>query len=321
MESTQLSAALQQSRILIVGDVMLDRYWFGAVERISPEAPVPVVKVESIEDRPGGAANVAANVVALGANATLLAVIGADETGQRLQHLLQNNRLTATLHIDSSIQTTMKLRVIARQQQLIRLDFEHPPSHDVLAAKLEDFQGALQQHQVIILSDYAKGSLTHVQAMIKAARAMGKKVLVDPKGIDYSRYHGASVLTPNYKELWQVVGGWLNETALTEKAQALRRELQLDALLLTRSDEGMSLYHSNGVTHQATVAQEVYDVSGAGDTVIAALGCLLAAGAPLELAMCWSNRAASIVVAKLGTAVATLEELLKANDGLTRQHN
>jgi rfaE bifunctional protein kinase chain/domain len=303
---------LSKARLLVVGDVMLDRYWFGEVSRISPEAPVPVVKIEHTDERPGGAANVARNATALGAQVTLLSVIGADEAGARLRQLVEADRVIACLHEDSSIPTTVKLRVVGRQQQLLRIDFETLPSHEVLADKLADFQVLLADCDVLVLSDYAKGGLTHIAKMIELARAAGKTILVDPKGDDYSRYRGASVITPNRAELREVVGSWKDEQDLTERAQALRRELGAQALLLTRSEEGMSLYQESGVLHEAAKAREVFDVSGAGDTVIAAVAAMLAGGAALPQAMHVANRAAGIKVGKLGTAVVHRDELQAA---------
>ena len=300
------------ARVLVVGDVMLDRYWFGEVHRISPEAPVPVLKVERVDERPGGAANVARNIVALGANATLLSVVGDDEAGACLEKLLrQHPNLTALLHRDDSISTIVKLRAIARHQQLLRIDFETAPSHEVLTAALEDYRAQLPLADVVILSDYGKGGLTHIAEMIRLARAAGKPVLVDPKGDDYQRYQGATLLTPNRSEFRQVAGSWKDEAELTHKAEQLRQSLQLEALLVTRSEEGMSLYRCDEVLHEPTHTREVFDVSGAGDTVIATLAVMLASGAALPNAMNIANRAAGIVVGKLGTAVVTREEILQ----------
>ena len=303
---------LSKARLLVVGDVMLDRYWFGEVSRISPEAPVPIVKVERTEERPGGAANVARNATALGARATLLSVVGDDEAGARLRELLEAEHVVASLHRDPSIPTTVKLRVIGRHQQLLRVDFETPPTREVLADKLADFQMLLTDCDVLVLSDYGKGGLTHIAQMIELARAAKKIILVDPKGDDYSRYHGASIVTPNRAELREVVGRWKDEDDMTARAQALRRELGAEALLVTRSEEGMSLYQESGVLHEAARAQELADVTGAGDTVIAALAAMLATGAALPEAMHVANRAAGIVVGKLGTAVVHREELQAA---------
>ena len=300
---------LSKARLLVVGDVMLDRYWFGEVSRISPEAPVPVVKVERTEERPGGAANVARNATALGARATLLSVVGDDEAGARLRELLEAEHVVPSLHRDPSIPTTVKLRIIGRHQQLLRVDFETPPTREVLADKLADFQMLLTDCDVLILSDYGKGGLTHIAQMIELARAAKKIILVDPKGDDYSRYHGASIVTPNRAELREVVGRWKDEDDMTARAQALRRELGAEALLVTRSEEGMTLYQESGVLHEAARAQELADVTGAGDTVIAALAAMLAIGAALPEAMHVANRAAGIVVGKLGTAVVHREEL------------
>ena len=303
------ATTLQRARILVVGDVMLDRYWFGDVSRISPEAPVPVVKVGRNEERLGGAANVARNVAALGASCALLSVVGADEAGQALHKLLGAEKIDARLHEDSSVATTIKLRVIGRQQQLLRIDFETQPSHEVLAAKLEEFERLVNDCDVVVLSDYGKGGLLHISRMIERARALGKRVLVDPKGDDYLRYAGATLLTPNRAEFREVAGSWKSEGDFKAKAEALRKELKLEALLVTRSEEGMSLFREGQADHVAAQAREVYDVSGAGDTVIATLAVALAAGADYVEAMQLANKAGGIVVGKLGTAVVTPAEL------------
>ena len=298
-----------KTRLLVVGDVMLDRYWFGDSGRISPEAPVPVVQVAKIDERLGGAANVARNASALGAKTTILGVIGQDEAGKRVEQLLQESGVQSQLQADSKVPTTVKLRVIARQQQLIRLDFEETPSQNSLDEKLKRFESLLPQVDVVILSDYGKGALEQVSAMIALAKANKKLVLVDPKGDAYSKYKGATVLTPNRSELRQVIGQWSDEADLTKRAQSLRQELELSALLLTRSEEGMTLFTEKGTEHVRAQAREVFDVSGAGDTVIATLAVAMAAGWPLERAMALANRAGGIVVGKLGTATVSAEEL------------
>jgi D-glycero-beta-D-manno-heptose-7-phosphate kinase len=300
---------LRRARLLVVGDVMLDRYWFGEVNRISPEAPVPVVKVDRVEERPGGAANVARNAAALGAKTALLSVVGRDEAGRSLRQLMQREGIAANLHADATVSTTVKLRVIGRQQQLLRADFETVPGHEVLASKLKDYQRLLKTCDVVILSDYGKGGLAHIARMIALARRAGKPVLVDPKGEDYSRYRGATLITPNRTELRAVVGDWRSEAMLNSKAQALRRRLGLGGLLVTRSEEGMTLYRSGSRLHVPAQAREVYDVSGAGDTVIAAVGVVLAAGEDMAQAVRIANRAAGIVVGKFGTAVVHPDEL------------
>ena len=300
---------LRRARVLVVGDVMLDRYWFGEVGRISPEAPVPVVKIDRVEERPGGAANVARNAAALGSQVSLLSVVGRDEAGATLRKLLRRERITAQLHTDAALSTTVKLRVIGRRQQLVRVDFETAPSHEALASKLRDFEGLLRGMDAVILSDYGKGGLTHIVKMIAMARAAGKAVLVDPKGDDYSRYRGASLITPNRAELREVAGGWKSEAELTRKVNALLQRLRIGALLLTRSEEGMTLYRPGGRLHVPAQAREVFDVSGAGDTVIATVAVMLASGAPLDEAVKVANRAAGIVVGKFGTAVVRPEEL------------
>jgi len=299
---------LATSRVLVVGDVMLDRYWFGAVDRISPEAPVPVVRVTKEEDRLGGAANVAVNVQSLGAQATLLTVVGEDEAASRLEQLLAERGIRTALGRDPQLKTIVKLRVIGRSQQLIRVDFENTPDHEVLAQMLTAFDTELAQHEAVIFSDYGKGGLAHIPQMIERARAAGKPVLIDPKGHDYARYAGATLLTPNRGELAQITGPWRDEAHLAELAQAMRTQLQLQALLLTRSEDGMTLFDAAGARHVPAEAREVFDVTGAGDTVIAALAALAGAGMPLRDAVPWANHAASIVVGKFGTASVSYDE-------------
>jgi D-glycero-beta-D-manno-heptose-7-phosphate kinase len=301
--------AFKKARLLIVGDVMLDRYWFGDTERISPEAPVPVVLVSKEDERLGGAANVARNAASVGAQISILGVVGDDEPGKVVERLLQEQGVKSYLQRDPDLRTTVKLRVVARQQQLIRLDFEKAPTHEALLSKLEQFQSLLNEVDAVIFSDYGKGGLTHVTQMIAAAKAAGKFVLVDPKGDDYSKYQSASMITPNRSELREVVGRWKDEADLTKKAQALRETLKLDALLLTRSEEGMSLFTAKGVEYVKAQAREVFDVSGAGDTVIATMAVALAAGWAPGKAMALANKAGGIVVGKLGTATVSLEEL------------
>ena len=304
-------AQLQNARVMVIGDAMLDRYWFGAVDRISPEAPVPIVRVTHDEERLGGAANVAMNVAALGAQASLLTVLGNDEAGQRLRELMDKAGIHAMTELDAGLRTTVKLRVIGRSQQLIRLDFENQPQGELLLRMLDDFVRALPRHDAMLFSDYGKGGLTHLPQMIQQARKSGKVVLVDPKGNDYERYAGASVITPNMAELAQVVGTWADEATLAERAQALRERLRIDALVLTRAEEGMSLFDASGHLHVPTMAREVFDVTGAGDTVIATLACMLATGMELRDAMPIANRAGGIVVGKFGTAGLSYEELFE----------
>jgi len=306
---------LHKARVLVVGDVMLDRYWFGEVSRISPEAPVPIVKIEADRTRetPGGAANVAVNAAALGASVALLSVVGDDEPGRTLERLLGERRIEASLHRDGSIETTVKLRVIGgRQHQLLRIDFEKPPSREALRDKLDDYHRMVAHCDVVILSDYGKGGLAHISQMIEIARERGKSILVDPKGDDYSRYVRATVMTPNRSEFREVVGSWRNEDELTQKAQALREQLELRALLLTRGSEGMTLYEAGGRRHEKATEHEVIDVSGAGDTVIATLAVMLGVGMPLEEAVRVANVAAGIKVLKFGTAVVQPKELRDA---------
>ena len=302
-------AELAQRRVLVVGDVMLDRYWHGAVERISPEAPVPVVRVERVEERLGGAANVALNVKSLGTRVTLLSVVGEDQPAESLRGLLASHGIDAVLRTDRQFSTILKLRVIGRAQQLIRIDFENDPGHEVLAQMVDAFTEKLPDHDVVLFSDYGKGGLAHIPRMIELARAAGKPVFVDPKGRDYQRYAGATVITPNRAELAQVVGAWKDEADLADRVAALRETIGVDSVLLTRSEEGMTLFQAGGIVHEQSKAREVFDVTGAGDTVIATLATLTAAGLPLQAAMQLANKAAGIVVGKFGTATASYQEL------------
>jgi len=295
--------------VLVVGDVMLDRYWYGDATRISPEAPVPVVLWQREEERLGGAANVARNCAALGAKTRLLSVTGRDEAGERVARLLREDGVAASLRRDASIRTTQKLRVVHRKHQLLRIDMETAPSKEVLASKLADFRKALPDCDAVLLSDYGKGGLAHVAAMIREGRRAGKAVLVDPKGSDWSRYRGASLITPNLKELEDVVGRWRDERELAARAQALRARLRFGALLLTRGEEGMVLFRPGRALRIRGERREVADVTGAGDTVIAVLAVMLAAGASLESAARLANRAGGIKVTKFGTAVVTPAEL------------
>ncbi|HRG63176.1 MAG TPA: D-glycero-beta-D-manno-heptose-7-phosphate kinase [Burkholderiales bacterium] len=305
-----LQQDLAQNKVLVVGDVMLDRYWFGSVDRISPEAPVPIAKISKIEDRPGGAANVARNIASLGGNVTLLSVVGEDEPALVLEKLLLTEQVNTVFKKDSTISTIVKLRVIAKNQQLIRIDFEEKPSHEILAEVLDSFAEIIDQYEVVILSDYGKGGLSHTSKMIEIAKAHNKIVLVDPKGSDYSKYQNATMITPNRSEMRDATGSWNNEQELLNKATELKQQLNLDYLLVTRSEEGMTLFADQAYNYP-TFAQEVFDVSGAGDTVIGTIGLMLANNASIREAVEVANFAAGIVVAKLGTATVKKEELIK----------
>ena len=305
-----IKGKLNHSKILVVGDVMLDRYWFGEVQRISPEAPVPIAKINKTEDRPGGAANVARNIASLGGNVSLLSVVGKDAAAADLNSALKECGIKSILKVDETISTIVKLRVLARNQQLIRIDFEEKPSHEILAEILDTYASIVNDYDVVILSDYGKGGLHHTTAMIELAHKHKKLVLVDPKGSDYSKYKNATLITPNKNELRDAVGEWNNEKELQNKAKRLKKDLHLQHLLLTRSEEGMSLFSGNNVITFPTVAQEVYDVSGAGDTVISTLGLMLANRIPITDAVLIANIAAGIVVGKVGTATLTKQELL-----------
>ena len=271
---------MARARVLVVGDVMLDRYWYGAVDRISPEAPVPVVRITREEERNGGAANVAYNVVTLGAQASLLTVVGDDEASHKLEALVAQTGIQPHFGRDADLKTTVKLRIIGRQQQLLRLDFENTPKSELLASQTAAFENLLPLHGAVLFSDYGKGGLGHI-----------------------------TVITPNRAELLQVIGAWNDEATLRNKVHNLRTQLQLDAVLLTRSEEGMTLFDAEGELHVSAQAREVFDVTGAGDTVIATLTALVAAGISLRDAVPIANQAASIVVGKFGTATVSYDEL------------
>ena len=301
---------IQNKKILVVGDLMLDRYWFGEVNRISPEAPVPVVRVIKKEDRLGGAGNVARNVVSLGAQATLVGIVGVDEGGERIQELAEEMGVNAVLSLDQQINTTLKMRILGRKQQMLRVDFEHEPTEHSLRDLYSSLEKLIPEHDVLVLSDYAKGVLKYIDSIIAVAVEHGLTVLVDPKGNDYGAYTHANLLTPNQLEMSQAVGPWNTEEELHEKAQALRAKLSLEALLVTRSEKGMTLFADDGEHHVNAEAQEVFDVSGAGDTVLATMAVTRAAGLPWSEAIKWANKAGGIVVGKVGTSMVSAEELI-----------
>ena len=302
-------------RVLVVGDVMLDRYWHGATHRISPEAPVPVVRVEDDESRAGGAGNVALNIASLGAHATLIGLIGRDEAGTLLRQSLEEAGVQPRLIDVASHPTITKLRVVSRHQQLIRLDFER--SFGVLeAAGIEPgYAAALPECDAVVLSDYAKGTLAQVGALISHARAARVPVVVDPKGSDFGRYSGATVLTPNMAEFEAVVGPCADDATVHARGEALRETLDLDAVLITRSERGMTLIERNRPALDLPArARDVFDVTGAGDTVVAVLGAGLACGYSLADATALANTAAGVVVGKLGTASVRSDELAAGLD-------
>ncbi len=315
MKAPQLITQIRRTRVLVVGDVMLDRYWYGDVSRISPEAPVPVVRFRRSEDRPGGAANVARNAAALGARVTLLSVVGDDEPGRRLTELVRAEKVMARLHRDRTIETTVKLRVVGPpRQQLLRIDFETEPSHEILRSKLADYAKRVAACDVVVLSDYGKGGLTHIGRMIALANRYRKPVLIDPKGSDFARYSGATIITPNLNEFRAVAGAWKTEREFGERAQSLRRKLKAQALLVTRGADGMTLFERGRRLHVPAQAREVSDVSGAGDTVIATLAVMLGSDRAFEDSVRLANRAAGIVVGKFGTAVALPEEVFSGGN-------
>lgn len=299
----------KNAKVLVVGDVMLDRYWFGEVDRISPEAPVPVVHINQEQDCLGGAANVARNIVSLGGQVSLVGIVGADKVGHELIDLLEAHSIDAHLIVDPAIPSILKMRILGRQQQLIRIDFEAKPQLDTVTKVYEKVAALIQSYDVVVLSDYAKGTLSQVEPIIALAKRLGKPILVDPKGDQYHRYIGASLLTPNRSEMAQAVGRWHSEEELQEKAWKLCRDLDLGALLVTRSEQGMTLYEQGQRCHVDAQAHEVFDVSGAGDSVLATLAVCCAIGMPWNEAVYWANLAGSVVVGKLGTSTISVEEL------------
>jgi len=307
----QLLEKIARAKVLVVGDVMLDRYWYGNVERISPEAPVPVVSVTQAEERPGGAANVAQNVRTLGAACTLFSISGDDREADNLEQLLGESGIECRLHRDKLLNTTVKLRVISRHQQLLRIDFDCPVSKDAHVQLLDRYLRHIPEYDAVIISDYGKGGLGHIREMIEAARAAGRPVVVDPKGDDYSGYRGANLITPNRKEFEQVAGRFRDNAELERKASTMARELDLGGVLVTRGEEGMSLVKQDGTAlHLPARAREVFDVTGAGDTVIASIGCAWAVGSEIDDALHLANVAAGIVVGKLGAATASPAEIV-----------
>ena len=310
------------ARVLVVGDLMLDRYWYGDTSRISPEAPVPVVRVGNAEERPGGAGNVALNIATLGAHPTVIGLTGTDEVANLLRARLESAGVKCAFEADAAYTTVTKLRIMSRHQQLIRLDFEESfNGHDFVAMQ-QRYELLLADIDVVVLSDYGKGTLSAVSGLIDAARAAGKAVLVDPKGADFSKYRGATLITPNLSEFEAVVGGCPNDETVVSKGEQLCAELELDALLITRGEKGMTLLSKGKpALHLPTRAQEVYDVTGAGDTVISVLATAVAAGQSLADATALANLGAGVVVGKLGTAsvsVAELQSEMRAQDEVER---
>jgi len=311
--------SFEQARVLVIGDLMLDRYWHGDTSRISPEAPVPVVRVGEAEERAGGAGNVALNIAALGAGARVMGLTGNDEACAALEDILVTAGVDCRFSKLSDCATVTKLRVLSRHQQLIRLDFEDGFENYQSDALLNLFQQQLDGIGAVILSDYGKGTLRDCRAFIQAARNNNIPVLVDPKGNDFERYRGASLITPNLSEFEAVVGHCRNDEDVVNKGMELINRLELDALLVTRSERGMTLLQKDKpALHLPTHAKEVFDVTGAGDTVISIMGACLAAGEDLADATAWSNLGAGVVVGKLGTATVNVDELRRA---ARAQHN
>ncbi|RDX38177.1 bifunctional D-glycero-beta-D-manno-heptose-7-phosphate kinase/D-glycero-beta-D-manno-heptose 1-phosphate adenylyltransferase HldE [Kangiella sp. HD9-110m-PIT-SAG07] len=297
------------SSVLVIGDIMLDRYWYGDTGRISPEAPVPVVNVNNTEDRAGGAGNVALNIAVLGCDVTLCGITGDDEAAQSLEEILQHQKVNCHFEKRANQQTITKLRLMSRSQQLLRADFEKnfALTNGLDTQKLNQL---IEQHDVVVLSDYGKGTLADPQPIIQAALVAGKPVIVDPKGSDFTKYRQASLITPNQSEFETIAGKTQSEEAFLELAKKTRKALNIDSLLVTRSEKGMALFSANQEPYlQPTQAREVFDVTGAGDTVVATLASSMASGASLQEAVQIANLAAGVAVGKLGTATVTPQEL------------
>lgn len=306
-----------QGNVLVVGDVMLDRYWFGDTHRVSPEAPIPIVRVKNIDDRPGGAGNVALNIASLGCHVTLLGITGNDEAAHKLAAQLKSAAVLQDLCMMENVTTIIKLRVISRHQQLLRLDFEEPLTNVDQNELINRFKKQLANSKLVVLSDYAKGTLANPRAFIDAAKAANVPVMVDPKGNDFSIYQGADILTPNMKEFEAIVGACLSEKDIAQKGQELLKRYHIGSLLVTRGEDGMTLIEPTQTMHVPAYAREVFDVTGAGDTVIGVLAAAYASGLDIKSAAALANLGASLVVSKLGAASVSAPELQVALTGKT----
>ena len=303
-------AKIAHASVLVVGDSMLDRYWLGDVNRISPEAPVPIISVIDEEYRLGGAANVAKNIASVGGQPVLLSIVGDDDAGRKLESMLNDSNIASQLPFDTEIKTTEKLRLIARNQQIVRADFESTPTAEALQSNLERYNDLIEQFKVVLVSDYGKGGTRNISKMIESAEHLDIAVYIDPKGHDYSAYSGASLITPNLSEFQQVMGEVETFEEIDAAAQDLMGRYTIDACLVTLSERGMLLCtRGSEPLHQATRAREVYDVTGAGDTVIAMMAMAKAAELDQQDALALANHAAGVVVNKMGTATASLDEI------------
>ena len=307
---------LRARRVLVVGDTMLDRYWIGDVTRVSPEAPVPIVNIGEVKECAGGAGNVAANIASLGANCELVSFIGDDDAGRRLSELLASAGVDRHFHIDTQGRTTEKLRIVSRNQQLLRADFESRPSAQLLEQSVADYREISQNVDSIVISDYGKGGLAYIEQMIQVAKDREIPVIVDPKGADYGRYRGATLVTPNRDEFALATGITTDHPGFSDTAQDLVRQADLTGLLVTRGDEGMTLFLASGeIIHQDAAAREVFDVSGAGDTVVAVISVGIAAGLAWADCIKWATLGASAVVSRFGTSVVRQSDLVPTGQG------
>jgi len=307
---------LRAKRVLVVGDTMLDRYWIGDVTRVSPEAPVPIVNIGEVKECAGGAGNVAANIASLGANCELVSFIGDDDAGRRLSELLANAGVDRHFHIDTQVRTTEKLRIVSRNQQLLRADFESRPSAQLLEQSVADYREISQNVDSIVISDYGKGGLAYIERMIQVAKDRETPVIVDPKGADYARYRGATLVTPNRDEFALATGITTDHPGFSDTAQNLVQQADLTGLLVTRGNEGMTLFLASGeIIHQDATAREVFDVSGAGDTVVAVISVGIAAGLAWPDCIKLATLGASAVVGRFGTSVVRQSDLMPAGQG------
>ena len=316
MESLLAADQIAGIRVLVVGDTMLDRYWTGTVDRISPEAPVPVVNVQQVDERAGGAGNVAANIASLGAGSQLLSFVGDDDAGRRVNSILEMAGVDRHLHIDPKSRTTEKLRIVSRNQQLLRADFEDRPDSDLLARSVTDFKELLNGTDVVVISDYGKGGLANVVEMIGVAKERGVPVVVDPKGRDFTRYFDATMVTPNRQEFESITGVAANSPKFAQAAAELVKSAGLEGLLVTLGPDGMILFLANGdVIRQEARVREVYDVSGAGDTVVAVIAVAIGLKLDWTLSLELATRGASAVVGRFGTSVVKLADLQNLEGG------
>ncbi len=305
---------IEKAKILVVGDAMLDCYWIGDVERISPEAPVPIANIYAEKFSPGGSSNTAINITSLGANATFISCIGNDKYGRILKRLLKENDLRYLTISNKDLETTRKIRVVANNQQMIRIDFNRYANEEFNLFALKSFEEEIDKHDLVIVSDYDYGGIKYLKEMIQIARSKNKKIIVDPKYKNFEKYSGTTIITPNIKELRNAIGDWNGEEELKKLVDDLRDKYEIESILLTRSKDGMTLFNSEGSRSIKSKVVDVSDVTGAGDSVVATMGVLIACGLSDYQSMLYANHAASIVVSRFGTSSISYKELISFND-------